>query len=77
MTLMRGFESRNDCLATVVRAGDAPRWYYRCPIAPALGIGVASQKKTQNALPRFARSQGPLARPTQKDSVRIHTLSHL
>jgi len=27
--------------------------------------------------PRFARSQGPLARPTQKDSVRIHTLSHL
>jgi hypothetical protein len=40
-------------------------------------IGVASQKKTQNAQPRFARSQGPLARPTQKDSVRVHSLSHL
>jgi hypothetical protein len=38
---------------------------------------VASQKKTQNTQPRFARSQGPLARPTQKDAVRIHNLSHL
>jgi len=29
-------------------------------------IGVASHR------PRFARSQGPLTRPTQKDSVRTH-----
>jgi hypothetical protein len=35
-------------------------------------IGVASQKKTQSAQPRCARSQGPLARPTQNASVRIH-----
>jgi hypothetical protein len=38
---------------------------------------LAFQKKTQNTQPRFARSQGPLARPTQIDSVRIHILSHL
>jgi len=40
--------------------------------ADADAIGVASRKKTQNALPRCTRSQGPLARPTQNASVRIH-----
>jgi len=58
--------------ATVVRASaarDAPRSYYALAQSrPRVGIGVASQQKTQNAQAALRAVAGAAARPTQKDS---------